>query len=101
MKAEISKFMLSTGFLSGVKYIEDNKQGVLRIYLKYTKSNESVIAGMRRISKPSCRIYTQHKYMPRVLGGYGVAIISTSHGLMSDRAARAAGHGGEVICEIS
>lgn len=100
VKAEISKILLSAGFLAGVKYIEDNKQGILRIYVKYTKNGSSVISGMKRISKPSCRVYTPGKKLPRVLGGYGMAILSTSQGILPDVECRKRGIGGEIICEI-
>lgn len=100
VKAEISKILLQAGFLKGVKYIEDNKQGILRVYVKYTKDNKSVISGMKRISKPSCRVYTPSKRLPRVLGGYGMAILSTSQGILSDVECRKRGIGGEIICEI-
>ena len=100
VKAEISKILLDAGFLKGDKYIEDNRQGMLRIYIKYTKDNKSVISGMKRISKPSCRIYTPNKKLPRVLGGYGMAIVSTSQGILSDVECRKRGIGGEIMCEI-
>jgi small subunit ribosomal protein S8 len=100
VKAEITKILLDAGFLEGVKYIEDNKQGILRIYVKYTKDNKSVISGMKRISKPSRRVYTAGKKLPRVLGGYGLAILSTSQGILPDVECRRRGIGGEIICEI-
>lgn len=100
VKAEISKILLSAGFLRGVKYIEDNKQGILRIYLRYTNKNESVISGMERVSKGSRRVYAAKKQLPRVLGGYGMAIISTSQGILPDAECRKRGIGGEVLCEI-
>lgn len=100
MKAELSKILLEAGFIANVKYIEDNKQGILRIYLRYTKSNESVINGMERVSKGSRRVYATRKKLPRVLGGYGMAIISTSQGILPDTECRKRGIGGEVLCEI-
>lgn len=100
VKAEMSKILLETGFIKGVKYIEDNKQGLLRVYLRYTKSNESVIHGMQRVSKPSRRVYAPKKRLPRVLGGYGMAIVSTSQGILADTECRKRGIGGEVLCEI-
>lgn len=100
VKAEISKILLETGFIKGVKYIEDNKQGLLRVYLRYTKTNESVIRGMQRVSKPSRRVYAPKKRLPRVLGGYGMAIVSTSQGILADTECRKRGIGGEVLCEI-
>jgi small subunit ribosomal protein S8 len=100
MKAQISKILLDSGFISGVKYIEDSKQGVLRVYIRYTKENDSVIQGLKRVSRPSRRVYAPHKYLPRVLGGYGMAIISTSQGLLTDKDCRKRGIGGEVLCEV-
>jgi len=100
VKAEISKILLSAGFLESVKFIEDGRQGILRVYLRYTKSNDSVISGVKRISKPSRRVYTPKKKLPRVLGGYGMAIVSTSQGMLSDAECRKRGVGGEIICEI-
>lgn len=100
VKAQLSKILLDGGFIRGVKFIEDDKQGILRLYLKYTRENESVINGLKRISKPSRRIYKPHKDLPRVLGGYGMAIMSTSQGLLPDVECRKRGIGGEVVCEI-
>jgi len=100
VKAEISKILIDAGFIDGVKYIEDNKQGLLRIYLKYNKGNASVISGMERVSKPSRRVYSPKKQLPRVLGGYGLAIVSTSQGILPDTECRKRGIGGEVLCQI-
>jgi small subunit ribosomal protein S8 len=100
VKAEISRILINAGFLDGVKYIEDNKQGILRVYPRYLKDSASVLHGLRRISKPSRRVYTPHKYLPRVMGGYGMAIISTSQGVLTDIECRKRGIGGEVLCEI-
>jgi small subunit ribosomal protein S8 len=100
VKAEISKILLDAGFLRAVKYLEDDKQGVLRLYLKYAKDNSSVISGLKRVSKPSRRVYAPNKKLPRVLGGYGMAIISTSQGILPDVECRKRGIGGEVMCEI-
>lgn len=100
VKAEVGKILLDAGFIKGIKYIDDSKQGVLRIYLKYNKDMESAISGMKRISKPSLRIYRGAGEVPRVLGGYGMAIISTSQGILPDAECRKRGIGGEVICEV-
>lgn len=100
VKAQMSKLLLDAGYLSGVKYIEDNRQGVLRIYLKYTRDKSSVLNGARRVSKPSRRVYSPRADLPRVLGGYGIAIVSTSQGLLTDIECRKRGIGGEVMCEI-
>ena len=100
VKAQMSKLLLDSGYLSGVKYIEDNRQGVLRVYLKYTREKESVMQGSRRISKASRRVYSTRSDLPRVLGGYGIAIVSTSQGILTDIECRKRGIGGEVMCEI-
>jgi small subunit ribosomal protein S8 len=100
VKAQMSKILLDAGYLNGVKYIENNRQGLLRVYLKYTRDNEAVINGARRISRPSRRVYTGRTHLPRVLGGYGIAIVSTSQGVLTDIECRKRGIGGEVMCEI-
>ncbi len=100
VKAQMSKLLLDAGYLSGVKYIEDNRQGVLRIYLKYTREKESVLNGARRVSRASRRVYSNRGDLPRVLGGYGIAIISTSQGILTDVECRKRGIGGEVMCEV-
>jgi small subunit ribosomal protein S8 len=100
VKAQLTKILLEQGFIAGAKYIEDNKQGALRIYLRYTKGNESVISGLRRVSKPSRRVYAPKKRLPRVLGGYGMAIVSTSQGILPDTECRKRNIGGEVLCEV-
>jgi small subunit ribosomal protein S8 len=100
VKAQMSKLLLDSEYLSGVKYIEDNRQGVLRVYLKYTREKESVMQGSRRISKASRRVYAPKTSLPRVLGGYGIAIVSTSQGILTDIECRKRGIGGEVMCEI-
>jgi small subunit ribosomal protein S8 len=100
VKAELGKILLDGGFIKGIKFIDDSKQGMLRIYLKYNKDMESAISGMKRISKPSLRIYRGAEEIPRVLGGYGMAIISTSQGILPDSECRKRGIGGEVICEV-
>ena len=83
-----------------MEYIEDGKQGFLRLYLKYGANREKVITGLKRISRPGLRVYAQKDELPKVLGGLGIAIISTSKGLMTDKEARKAGVGGEVMCYI-
>ncbi|MCH7549072.1 MAG: 30S ribosomal protein S8 [Candidatus Krumholzibacteriota bacterium] len=100
MKAEISKILLESGFLDGIKYIDDDKQGTLRVYPRYLENNTSVIQGLQRVSKPSRRVYTSHKHLPRVLGGYGMAIISTSQGILTNIECRKRGIGGEVLCQV-
>ena len=100
VKAEMSKILLGAGFIRGVKYIDDDKQGLLRIYIKYGKNNASAISGLKRVSKPGLRTYVSKNKIPRVLGGYGIAIVSTSQGILPDAEARSKGIGGEVICEV-
>ena len=100
VKAELSKILIEAGFLGSAKYIEDGKQGILRIYLKYDNEMNSVISGVRRVSKPSLRRYVPKKKIPRVLGGYGMAILSTSQGILPDKECSKRKIGGEIICEI-
>jgi small subunit ribosomal protein S8 len=100
VKAQMSKILLDAGYLAGVKYIEDDRQGMLRLYPKYTKENASVMSGTRRISRASRRVYSPRTQLPRVLGGYGIAIISTSQGIITDVECRKRGIGGEVLCEV-
>lgn len=100
MKAELSKILLDAGYIKGVKYIDDGKQGTLRVYMKYGKDDASAIIGLKRISKPSLRVYAASNQIPRVLGGYGMAILSTSQGILPGSECRNRGIGGEVICEV-
>ena len=100
VKAELSKILLSSGYIQGIKYIDDTKQGFLRVYLKYGKDNSAAISGIKRISKPSLRIYVPSQKIPRVLGGYGMSIISTSQGILPDFECRKRKIGGEVMCEV-
>ncbi|WP_406678760.1 30S ribosomal protein S8 [Moorella sp. ACPs] len=100
MKRAIAEIMKNEGYIKNYEYIEDNKQGILRIYLKYGPNKEKVITGIKRISRPGLRIYARKGEIPKVLGGLGVAIISTSKGILTDKQARREGVGGEVICYI-
>ena len=100
VKSEILRVLLEEKFISNYRYIEDSKQGVLRVYLKYADGETSVISGIRRISTPGLRSYSGSKEVPRVQGGLGVAIISTSQGLMTGKEARKRGIGGEVVCHV-
>ncbi len=100
IKAQIAKIFLENGYLKNVKYIEDNKQGMLRIYYKYDDERRCAIEGLRRVSATSRRVYVAKNGIPRVMGGYGTAVISTSKGLLTDKECRALGVGGEVICHI-
>lgn len=100
MKLAIAKTMLKEGFIKGCEVIEDGVQGTLKIRLKYGPDGENVIAGLKKISKPGLRVYARKDQIPKVLGGLGIAIISTSKGIVTDKEARAAGVGGEVIAYI-
>lgn len=100
MKRAIAMIMLKEGFIKSVEEIDDGKGGILKLTLKYGPNKERVISGLKRISKPGLRVYAKHDELPRVLGGLGIAIISTSKGIMTDKEARKAGVGGEVICYI-
>lgn len=100
MKKEIADILKREGFIRDYEYIEDNKQGILRIFLKYGPNNERVITGLKRISKPGLRVYAKAHEIPRVLNGLGIAIISTSQGVLTDKEARAQNVGGEVIAYV-
>ncbi|MBZ4688545.1 MAG: small subunit ribosomal protein [Clostridia bacterium] len=99
-KKAIAQIMKDEGYIKDFEYIEDGKQGMLRLYLKYTDDKQRVISGLKRISKPGLRVYAKKDEIPKVLGGLGTAIISTSKGIMTDKKAREAQIGGEVICFI-
>lgn len=99
-KLALAEILKKEGFVKDYEQIEDGKQGIIRIYLKYGTNQEKVITGLKRISKPGLRVYCKKDEVPRVLGGIGVAIISTSRGIMTDKDARKSGLGGEVICYV-
>ena len=100
MKKAIAKILLDEGYIKSVDYIDDGLQGQIKIVLKYVQGKESVIKGLKRISKPGLRVYARSSEIPKVLGGLGIAIISTSKGVMTDKEARNAGVGGEVLAYI-
>ena len=100
MKQEIARILKEEGYIKNFRVISDRRQGILRIYLKYTSKKERVISGIKRISKPSLKQYVKVSEVPRVLGGLGIAILSTPQGIMTDRAARKRRIGGEVICHV-
>lgn len=100
LKLEIAKILKEEGFIENFKYEDDGKQGILRIYLKWTPDKQSVIRGLERVSKPGCRIYCTKDDIPLVMNGLGIAIISTSKGILTDQKCRELGVGGEVICYI-
>ena len=100
MKKAIAKILLDEGYVKSVDYIDDGLQGQIKIVLKYVQGKQSVINGLKRISKPGLRVYAGNDEVPKVLGGLGVAIISTSKGVMTDKEARKSGVGGEVLAYI-
>ncbi|MBP2078995.1 30S ribosomal protein S8 [Oceanobacillus polygoni] len=100
MKKEIADILKREGFVKDYEFVEDNKQGVLRIFLKYGANEERVITGIKRISKPGLRVYAKSTEVPRVLNGLGIAIVSTSKGVLSDKEARSQAVGGEVLAYV-
>ena len=100
MKKAIAQILLDEGYIKSFQIIEDGTQGVIRIALKYLPGKEKAIQGLRRVSKPGLRVYAGADELPRVLKGLGIAIISTSKGIMTDKAARAANVGGEVLAFV-
>ncbi len=100
LKEKIVKVLKEEGYIANYKFISDRKQGILRVYLKYTPEQERVIKGLRRISRPGRRFYCGADGLPRVYRGLGVAIISTSQGVMTAKKCREASLGGEVICYV-
>jgi len=100
MRQEIARILKEEGYIKNYRVISDRRQGILRIYLKYTSKKEKVISGIKRMSKPSLKYYAKASKVPRVLGGLGVAILSTSQGIMTDKEARKRRIGGEVICHV-
>ena len=101
MKAEIARLMLEQGYIAGWEQRQGEHGEVILVELKYGKNRERVISGIKRVSKPGRRVYAKKESLPKVLGGLGIAIVSTSQGVMTDRQARATGHGGEVLCVVS
>lgn len=100
LKRDIAEILKREGFVRDVEYIEDNKQGIIRIFLKYGANNERVITGLKRISKPGLRVYAKANEVPRVLNGLGIAIVSTSSGVLTDKDARAKQVGGEILAYV-
>jgi len=100
MKAALANVMKEEGFIRNYKFIKDNKQGIIRIYLKYNRNEGHTIAGIERISKPSRRTYVKSKDVKPVLNGIGISVLSTSRGIMTDKQARQENVGGELICKI-
>lgn len=100
MKKAIADILLAEGYIKSYQVIEDGKQGIIRITLKYGQGKSKIIKGLRRVSKPGLRIYASCEDMPKVMNGLGIAIISTSKGVMTDKAARANNVGGEVLAFV-
>jgi small subunit ribosomal protein S8 len=100
IKKALAEILLEEGYIKGYNVIEDGRQGILRIQLKYVNGSERAITGLKRISKPGLRVYAKKDEIPRVLGGLGIAVLSTSKGIMTDKKARTEGVGGEVICYV-
>ena len=100
MKKSIAEILLKEGYIKGYDLIEDNKQGIIRIQMKYGANKEKVITGIKKISKPGLKVYAKTGDIPRVLGGLGIAIVSTSAGVITDKEARKKNVGGEVICYV-
>lgn len=99
-KKAIAKILLDEGYLHNVEYLDEGPQGAIKLVLKYVEGKQPVIGGLKRISKPGLRIYAQSSELPQVLGGLGIAIVSTSKGIMTSRDARKEGIGGEVLAYI-
>lgn len=100
MKKAIAKILLDEGYIKAVDFVDDGLQGQIKITLKYAQGKESVIKGLKRISKPGLRVYARNDEIPKVLGGLGIAILSTPKGVLTDKEARNAGIGGEVLAYI-
>ncbi len=100
IKKSLANILLEEGYIKGFNIIDDGKQGIIRVQLKYDKNNGKIITGLKRISKPGLRVYVKKDEIPRVLGGLGIAIISTSKGIMTDKVARENNAGGEVLCYV-
>ena len=100
IKKDISEILKREGFIRDYEVIEDDKQGIIRVFLKYGKNNERVISGLKRISKPGLRNYVKANDVPKVLNGLGIAIISTSNGVVTDKEAREKAAGGEVLAYV-
>jgi small subunit ribosomal protein S8 len=99
IKKELARIFKEEGYIQDSEMVDNGKQGIIRVYLKYN-GKENVISGIKRISKPGLRVYAQKEEIPKVLGGLGIAVLSTSKGIMTDKKARMEGIGGEVICYV-
>jgi small subunit ribosomal protein S8 len=99
-KKRLAEILQTEGFIKSYDVIDDGKQGIIRVQLKYGENKEKVITGLKRISKPGLRVYAKRNEIPKVLGGLGIAIVSTSNGIITDKEARKLGVGGEVLCYV-
>lgn len=97
---EVVKILKEEGYVKNYKVIDDSKQGILNVTLKYTEDNRSVISGLKRVSRPGCRIYCTKDSVPKVLDGLGLVVVSTSRGVLTGKACEEQGSGGEVLCSI-
>jgi small subunit ribosomal protein S8 len=100
LKMEIARILKEEGYVLNFKLVEEGSQKIIRIYLKYTPANQPVISKIERVSRPGCRIYSNGKEVPRVLGGLGINIVTTSKGVMTGAQARKDGVGGEILCQL-
>ena len=100
MKIEIAKILKDEGYVKNVKLVKDRRQGLIRIYLQYTEDELSVIQGLKRVSRPGCRVYAGNDAIPKVMGGLGTAILSTPKGIQTGKQAKKANVGGEVLCHV-
>ncbi len=100
LKLAMVRVLKEQGYIKDFKFIENETQGIIRVYLKYVSEGQPAIFGIKRISKPSCRVYSKAKQIKPVLNGLGISIISTSRGLMTDKQAREANVGGEILCNV-
>jgi small subunit ribosomal protein S8 len=100
LKGEIARILKNEGYIASYKVVEDRRQGSIRVFLKYGPGRERVITDLQRVSRPGCRIYCGKGEIPRVYGGLGINILSTSHGVMTGREAARTGVGGEILCNV-
>ena len=100
LKIELAKILKNEGYIRNYKFLKDGKQGILRIYLKYGPGQSPVVYGLKRISKPSCRVYVKSNEIKPIFNGMGISILSTSRGIMTDKKARKENVGGEILCNV-
>jgi small subunit ribosomal protein S8 len=100
LKAEIARILREEGFVSNYKVIEEGGRPILRVYLRYAPTKEGVISHLERVSKPGCRVFVERSKIPKVLGGLGINILTTSRGVMTGKSARREGVGGEILCNV-